>query len=63
MSHDRGCFRCHEDHPGKFACPQADCPYKDEYAAHLLTKQRAVVVGVDAGSRWDAYGEWYVGKN
>lgn len=32
MSHDRGCFRCFEDHPFHAArtCTIADCPYKEK---------------------------------
>lgn len=32
MSHDRGCFRCFEDHPTHAAktCTIAGCPYKEE---------------------------------
>lgn len=31
MSHDRGCFRCFEDHPYQHAkvCTIVDCPYKE----------------------------------
>lgn len=50
MSHDRGCFRCHEDHPQHHAkvCTIADCPYKDEVQTYYHVQKTVPGVAIEA---------------
>jgi hypothetical protein len=66
MSHDRGCFRCFEDHPmSNVGCKVADCPYRDDHVAYcrdlrLKDWKPRIPTSWKHEDRLRAYTDWFV---
>jgi len=59
MSHDRGCFRCFEDHPSSnVGCTVSGCPYREEQARYKANREWARAVGTNIAFR--GYTDWFV---